>query len=324
MVISAFRSGVKRVSTAPAVLAGVFLVTLLAALPLALALRQMVAESIGASAVAQPSYPWLQQFSEQAMGVGRALSPSAVGFAAVLDNASSILDNRPHALPVALAGAAYVLVWIFLSGGLLDRYARNRRTRAAGFFGACGIHFFRLLRLGVLAALAYFALFAWVHPLLFGLWQRLTLDYTVEWKAFALRVVFYALFGLLLAACNLVFDYARVRLVVEDRRSVLASIGAAAAFVRRRPGAIGLYVLDGCCYLLAVALYALVAPGLRASLWTVLLVGQAYVLARLWVKLLFYASEIAFFQAALAHAGYTATPPSSWPESPAAEAIIRS
>jgi hypothetical protein len=324
MVIDAFRSGVKRVRTAPAVLAGVFFVTLLAALPLALALRQMIAESVGGSALAQPSYAWWQQFSGQAAGVGRALSPSTVGFAAVLDNISSILDNRAHVLPVALAGGAYVLVWIFLTGGILDRYARDRRTRGAGFFGACGIHFFRLLRLGILAALVYFALFAWVHPLLFGAWQHLTLDYTVEWKAFALRVVLYALFGLVLVTCNLVFDYAKVRIVVEDRRSVVAAIAAAIAFIRRRPGVVVLYLIDGCCYLLIVAVYALVAPGLRVSLWTALLIGQAYVLARLWVKLLFHASEIAFFQDALAHAGYTASPSPSWPESPAAEAIIRS
>ena len=323
-MIRAFKRGIGLVNGAPAVLAGVFLVTLLAALPLALTLREMIADSIGASGLAQPSYAWWQLFSVQAAGVGRAFSPSTLGFAAVLDNVSSILDNRPHVLPVALAGGAYALAWIFFTGGILDRYARSRRTRAAGFFGACGIHFFRLLRLGILAALVYSALFAWVHPLLFGAWQQLTLDYTVEWKAFALRATFYGLFGLVLCACNLVFDYAKVRIVVEDRRSVAAAIAAAVAFARRRQAVAGLYLLDGCCYLLVVALYALVAPGARASLWAVLLLGQAYVLARLWVKLLFYGSEVAFFQGALAHAGYTAAPPPSWPESPAAEAIIRS
>jgi hypothetical protein len=39
------------------------------------------------------------------------------------------------------------------------------------------------------------------------------------------------------------------------------------------------------------------------------------------VKLLFYASETAFFQKALAHAAYTAAPPVEWPDSPAAESI---
>lgn len=346
MIFKAFRRGFGLVNGAPAMLAGLLVLTWLAALPLGLVLRQMIAESVGASGVAralssswdpaslrlaplaqggQPDfYGWWQQFSEQAVGVGRAFSPSIVGFAAVLDNVSSILDNRAHVLPVAVAGVTYALLWIFLTGGILDRYARGRHTRAFGFFGACGAHFFRLLRLALLAGLVYLVLFGVVHPLLFGgLWQWLTLDMTVEWKAFALRAAMYALFGLALCACNLVFDYAKVRTVIEDRRTVLAALAAAVAFARRRRGVAGLYLLDGCCYLLVVALYALVAPGAHVSVWVLLLAGQAYVLARLWVKLFFYASEVAFFQDALAHAGYTATPPSAWPDSPAADAIIR-
>ena len=54
--------------------------------------------------------------------------------------------------------------------------------------------------------------------------------------------------------------------------------------------------------------------------WWTLLAGQAYLLARLWVKLLFYASEVAYFQGALAHAGYVAAPLATWPD-PAAVAI---
>ena len=48
---------------------------------------------------------------------------------------------------------------------------------------------------------------------------------------------------------------------------------------------------------------------------------QAYVLARLGLKLVFYASQTAYFQGQLAHASYVAAPQAVWPESPAAEAI---
>ena len=56
-----------------------------------------------------------------------------------------------------------LLLWLFLSGGLLDRYARRRRGGARGFFGACGVFFFRFLRLGLLAGLAYALLLGPVH-----------------------------------------------------------------------------------------------------------------------------------------------------------------
>ena len=46
-------------------------------------------------------------------------------------------------------------------------------------------------------------------------------------------------------------------------------------------------------------------------------------LVRLWIKLVFWASETALFQARLAHAGYVAAPQPTWPDSPAAEAIAQ-
>jgi hypothetical protein len=39
------------------------------------------------------------------------------------------------------------------------------------------------------------------------------------------------------------------------------------------------------------------------------------------VKLVFYASQTALFQRALAHASYAAAPAVVWPDSPAAESI---
>ncbi len=325
-VVSAFRNGIKRVNGAPAVLAGVCLVTFLAALPLGLALRQMIAEDIGGSAVAaDPNTPtWLQQFAERATGVGRAFTPSTFGFAGVVANLSSVLDNRPSVLPVAAAGVAYMLAWIFLSGGILDRYARNRRTRAWGFSAACGASFFRLLRLAVVAGVVYYLLFAFAHPLLFAdAWQAVTSGVTSESQAFAVRAAFYLLFGGVLCACNLITDYARIRIVVEERRSAVGAIAASVAFAWRRPGVVVLYLLNGFCWAVLIAVYGVLAPGLRVPTWVTLLVGQAYLIARTWVKLLFFASETAFFQDALAHAGYTAASSPAWPDSPAADAIIR-
>jgi hypothetical protein len=49
-------------------------------------------------------------------------------------------------------------------------------------------------------------------------------------------------------------------------------------------------------------------------------IGQIYVLARLWVKLTFWASETALFQSRLGHAGYV-TGPSRCGRVAAAEAI---
>jgi hypothetical protein len=73
-----------------------------------------------------------------------------------------------------------------------------------------------------------------------------------------------------------------------------------------------------------LAAYAAVAPGAGDAGWSTWLafgIGQAYVLARVWVKLVFWASEATLFQDRLAHAGYVAAPMPVWPESPMAAAI---
>jgi hypothetical protein len=327
----AFRDGIRRVNGAPMVLAGMFALTLFVALPLSYALRGMIAAHLGQSlaaeqAAAGTNYDWWQEFSAQAWGLATTFVPSIVGFGAVLDNLSGLLDNTRLATTIAGATAAWLVLWSFLSGGVIDRFARGRPTRAHGFFAACGIHFWRFLRVGAFAWLAYAFLFQYVHGWIFTeAVGALTRDVTVERTAFAYRMGGYLVFGFLLVLCNLVFDYARVRIVVEDRRSAIGALLAGARFAGRHALAVGgLYGLNAVAFLLLVSIYAVIAPGAPGSglsMWLVFALGEAYILARHYLKLLFYASETAFFQGALAHAAYTAAPTIEWPDSPAAETI---
>src|SRR5581483_8243053 len=100
--------GIRRVNAAPAILAGVWLLTFVVSLPLALAMRGLVEHHLGASlaadsAAAGVNYDWMQEFSDQATGVASTLRPSVIGFAAVLDNASGFIDNTAD--PVVIVGA---------------------------------------------------------------------------------------------------------------------------------------------------------------------------------------------------------------------------
>jgi hypothetical protein len=328
---AAVREGVGRALRAPVILAGTFVLTLLVSLPLAVALRGMIVAHLGMSLAADAAanatnYGWWQEFLAQAAGLGTTFVPSIIGFGAVLQNLSDLVDNVPLATTVAGAVGAWLVLWSFLSGGILDRLARNRATRAAGFFAACGRHFPAVARLGVLALLAYGATFRWLQPwLLTTTFERLTRDMTVERSAFLARVMLYGVFGLVLIWINIVFDYARIRIVVEDRRSAIGALLAGMRFVRRNgAGAAGVYALNASLFLGLILLYALLARGATpggAAGWMALGVGELYILARHYLKLAFYASETALFQARLAHAGYTAAPPVVWPESPAAENI---
>jgi hypothetical protein len=330
--LSAFRAGIARVNRAPLVLVGVWALTFFLSLPLALALRGMIADHLGASMAADSAatgvnLEWMQEFREQATGLGVTLRPTVVGAGAVVDNLSAFADNTPRPVVIVGAAMAYVVAWLFLAGGIIDRYARDRATHAHGFFGAGGVYFFRFLRLGAVQWLVYTFLFRHLHDWLFDdFYFRAIRDVSVERTAFFVRLTLYVVFGLVLAGCNLIFDYAKVRAVVEDRRSMLGAIAAAAGFIQRSyASAVTLYLCDVLAFVCVTAVYLLIAPGVGGaglSMWLTFAIGQLYVLARLWVKLVFWASETSLFQSRLAHAGYVARAEPVWPDSPAAEAIM--
>ena len=228
-------------------------------------------------------------------GVGRVLAAPAIlaGVVALVLACGPPRDLR-H-----VAGA--LLLWAFLSGGALDRYARQRPTRARGFFAACGAHLGAMLRL----ALTIVAILMLVHA-------AMGADFPNDYVHAAAFV-----FALGLA---LLLTMAQVRVAVEDRRSALAALLAATRFVVRNPGAIALFAAAAlaCLGVQLASERTLPAPAAGAAARAA---GAAFVAVECFLALAWYAAATAFFQSRLAHARYTAAPPLEWPESPAAEAI---
>jgi hypothetical protein len=325
--LAAFIDGLNRVKRAPWLVAGVWASTLLLALPLTMALQDLIGAHLGASLAARQAadginYDWWNEFLAQTSGVGATFVPAILGFAAVIKNLSTVADASALPAVIATAVAANLAVSLFLIGGALDRLARDRAIGAAAFFSACGTYFVRFLRLGILAAVVYWALFGPYHSWLFNdLYPALTDELTVERTAFAIRVGLYIAFALPLFFFNILFDYAKIRAVVEDRRSMIGAIAASWRFIRRQPIAVwALYKMNAFLFLLVIGAYYLVAPGGSADL-SAFAVGQAYIVLRVMVRLQFAASQTALFQGRLAHAGYVARPIPKWPDSPAAAAI---
>ncbi len=133
--------------------------------------------------------------------------------------------------PILWLGAVYLLLWLFPVGRhsrplcprASDALARILHARAACTSSAsCGWR--RSSRL------AYYVLFAVVHPLLFDDLY----DGAHARRHGRAHGIFHAtgallVFGALLAGVNVVFDYAKVRAVVEDRRSMIGAHRSPAA-----------------------------------------------------------------------------------------------
>jgi hypothetical protein len=314
-VIGAFVEGWRRVIRAPALVLLVWLLTTLAAAPLAVVVgRQVdahVASSLAADRIANGwDAQWAAELASEAQGAASTLTVEILGFGGTIASLAHLIDARPWPPAIAGALAAYVAIWIFLSGGLLSRYARARPVPPRAFVATCSVFFLRFLRLACVIGPAYWVVFRGLEPWLFGTpWIRLTRGVTAEPWLLVWRAVLYAIVIAALAAINLVADITKVRMVVEDRHSALVSIGAAARFIRRRAGrCAGLYVVNVVGLLILARFWLQVVPSANAPLWQTLLASQIYLTARLCAKLAFMASEVVFFQGELAGARYARTP----------------
>jgi hypothetical protein len=331
LVGRAFGLGWRRVFTAPTLLVGLWLVTLLGALPAAWTMKTAITEHVGSSLVASriaavPDEGWWGEFLAHAGGAALTLQPDIIGAAAPVSNLSQFLDAPGVPRSLVATVVLGLLAWLFLTGGFIDRYARGRRLGSRVFFGACGVFFFRFLRLGVLVGIGYWLLAGPYHSLLFSLaYPWLTRETSVERVAFVWRMAMYLVWLAPLVLLNLTADYAKVRAVVEDRHSMIGALVAGWRFVRRHWGhVVSLYLANALVLAVALAIYVLVAPGGRGGDWrliAVLAIGQAWILSRIATKLAFIATATALFQQHLAHAEYAAPPLPVWPDSPAAEAI---
>lgn len=323
--IAPLGDGLRRVARAPMVLVGGAVLTAAVAAPPSLLLADGPAADVrgpaaGGSAPGCIPLQWPRFPAAEYAVDGRPCATGADGAHAVLASLRTLLDGEGHAPGLAAVVFVFLAAWALFSAGAIDRYARERPTRGAGFFAACGVYGPRLLRLGLISVLVNWTLFNVVRDWVVG-----ALPPGGGLPAAALAR--YAAFGLLLAAVGLVFDYARVRVVVEDRRSMIGALLAGWRFVRRHPAdCAGLYAVNATVLVGVIAAHAVAAPHLASAggsaRWA-FAAGLAYLAARLAGRLFFYATEVSYFQSRLAHAGYVAAPAPVWPESASAEALAR-
>jgi hypothetical protein len=106
---------------------------------------------------------------------------------------------------------------------------------------------------------------------------------------------------LILSLLFMIFDYARIRMVVDDRSSAFASTAAGAQFAMPRlVNTYGLYLLLTAIGVVLIALYAifdkLIPQGSYWPLVFLFIVQQLYMLARFWLKAIFYASQVTMYR----------------------------
>ena len=308
MIRRAAIQGVRGVMRAPYLLLALWLCNLLFAVPFALQIGLSLKESIGPSLVHESltrgfDMGWYGEYQAGANGIETSFRPTITGATAFYDNLEDWLTGRIFAhYPVLVAAAAlYGLLWLFLLGGVLDRFARPAESAVrARFAQACGLYFFRLLRLAVLGLVLYFGIYK-LQQWLLGRVEGFTRDATREWTVLLWTLAVYLLTALLVVAVHMVLGFAKVATVAENQRSVLAATLRGARFAAAHPlPALGLYFGVLAVGGVMLGIYAAVAPGTTQAgpfaIGVAFVVGQIFLLAKLFVRLTLLGGQTALFQ----------------------------
>ena len=303
-IVTALGGGLMRVLSSPLIVAAAIAAMLIITVPFAMTvgseLQTALANQPPISRDAGEIDPeWWFEFRQHAGGLLATFTPAIIGFAAPLDNLSAMLDGSRRPLALLLPSLLAIVVWSFLWGGALERFAHG--SSRSGFFAAGARTFTRFLVISLLAAAVLVLLYLTIHPLLFGiLAPKLEASAGSERAAFMLRSVLYLVFGAVLIVLSLVADYARAAIVMGSAASAIDALREGARFVRGHFGAAAtLYVLTGLLFVALMIVYGYVDiyGGSRVTGWRGIAIAQAYIVARLVIRLTFGASELRLYRA---------------------------
>ncbi len=312
--VRAVRNGAARLARARRVVVWLWLANLLFALPLAVAVGASIGNSIGASQVAERLLEgldliWHSEYAAVTDGVGGTLQPSQVGVGAFLDNLELWFSGALFELEPGLvaAGVLYALVWALLLGGVLAYLQSGDVPTVRGFFGFGGEFFFRFVRLTAVVGVLYYGVFRFSRWL-FARLEHLTRDVTAEKSVLLVYLGAAALVLLLLVFLRMISDYAKIAMVIEDRRSALLAALRGARFVAGKPlRTFGLVLLIAGVGAVALYLYSQVAPGVGQATWLAVigafLVSQLFLIVRLGLRLTLLGAELDLYERTSPFAG---------------------
>ena len=281
------------------------LFSLLLAIPMYNSLKDSFGQSEAGSRMAKGfDYIWWQEFRDEAKGLETTFSPSIIGKGAILNNLESLIQMRFFSSsPTLIAfGLFYIILHVFLAGGILTILNQDvPKFSMKEFARGAGSHFFRFFVL---------MLFSWVFIISIGVFLRdavssvltnITADSLSEVTPFTYMLALSALIFVLLLFIQMVFDYARIKVVLDESRNVLKSTLEAVAFVFKHPfSTFGLFYLILLIQVAVTVIYILLKEIIPQSNFPWVLAGfllqQMFIIAIIWIRCLLYSSQMEFYR----------------------------
>lgn len=315
-ILSFFADGIRRVHGAKRYIFVVYLANMLLALGLTVSLGMAIKDSLSSSMAAENMRDgfdgfWYSHFSAQARGLAATFDPGVTGIGAIFKSLDAFLQGKLMDLEssIVAVGLFYLLLWTFFSAAFIALYTRQGDTgRRSSFFQQGAYFFWRFLQLAVLAGILYYLIFHFVMPWLSDRVESLTRQMVDERVVFTYVLVKYLILWGLVFGVSMVFDYSKIITVFHDRKFVLTvPWRALRTILGNLISAVGLYLSVGAVGIVLLLLYWLIVPGAGQASWTavtgVFMLGQLYILSRIWIRCLFYAGQTALYESIAAPSG---------------------
>jgi hypothetical protein len=292
MIAAALRIGILRAQQCMRLLWLAYAFNVALALPLAIAVADQLAQSIGPSIAGETmlqgfDHLWFRGFDVRASGLAATFEPGVVGIGGVLRAldalvTGALLDLHPS---IVAAGVVYLVGWVFLASGFLARFVGGETN----FFGAAARHFPRLVTLAAFSWLLYAITLKGLLPLLADLVAVVTYDTTDERFHFVCTLGKYAVVWVSMWTLSLVCDYAKIIAVARPDDPLHHCVGRALVLLLVNPRAVfGLSAALLGLGLGFLLLYAVIAPGADQhngfKIGIAFLISQTYVLGRVALR----------------------------------------
>jgi len=308
-VFKAFSVGLGKSIRVKKIILFVFLTNLVLGLVLAIPMYETLQNSFGNTVVRDDmmhgfNFRWFTEFRSESSGFINSFSPSMIGIGAILNNIQSLfygLQESPLG-PVVLLSLVFMIINTFFSGGLLEIYNSNERSYTMKeFFNGCGNYFFRFFRLMIFTVILYLVFVFWVRGLLDSLQSILTENSKTERLVVILGFVKDFIMIFLIFFIGMLFDYAKIKTVIEKGRWMFLETLKSAGFIFSNFfKVIGLYYLLAIMGLLFIVLYWVGHTYIpQETLWMIvvmIVVQQFYIMINIWVRFTLLGSEMAFYK----------------------------
>jgi len=319
-IFKAFRTGFGKVFRSKRYIFLVYLINFAAAVVFALILKDAIQESLGSTAAADKLVEnfdgyWYESFSAGAGGLSSTFSPSVEHIGAIFDGLDVFLTGNLwyEYLSIVIVGFVYLLLWTFFSAGFIALYAEE--FERPPFFHRAARFFPRFFILAIISGVLYFLIFYYLLDWMTVKANEITRETIDERFHFGYTVIKYLIIWILVWIVNIIFDYSKIIIVLQDHKNFLiapfkAFFKAIAVIFSHIRRTFGLYFLLGIFWIILMLLYWLVSvfasdtswlaeiiPEAGASLWFPIIcafvVGQFYVISRICMRCLFFAGQTA-------------------------------